>query len=239
MDVDEYCRELEAHLCRRNEGHLVRVAGPAFDKVREWAAMGIPLKVAFQGIDRHLQRVAAKTGRHRPVRIEFCEADILDAFDAWRRAVGVRATVASDGEVDNEVDLEATPRRRRSLSTHIDRAIARLTALRTGPSPSSVWDEVVDQIVRELDALHATASGARGPVRDAVVAGLALLDARLLDAARTRVDDATAIEMASDADRELEPFRARMTSDAYVAAHRRSTDRILRERLALPSLSLD
>jgi hypothetical protein len=239
METDEYCREIESHLCRRNEGHLVRISGPAFDKVREWAAMGVPLKVAFQGIDRHVQRVEAKGPSRRPVRIEFCEADILDAFDAWRRAVGVRAVVASDGEDEIEVDLDATPRRRQSLSTHIDRVIGRLTALRTGPSPSSTWDAALDSIVRQLDAIHPTARNARGAARDAVAAELAALDARLIEAARATADDQVAADIAREADGELEPFRGRMTSEAYQAAHQRCSDRILRERLALPVLTTD
>jgi hypothetical protein len=239
MDSSEYCREIEAHLCRSNEGHLVRIVGPAFDKVREWAAMGVPLKVAFQGIDRHIERVSAKGPRRRPVRIEFCEADILDAFDAWRRAVGVRTTVASEGEGESEVDLEATPRRRQSLSTHIDRVIVRLTALRAGPSPSSDWDAALDQVVRRLDALLPTSRHARGPARDAVVAELALLDARLIEVARATVGETIAADIARDADGELEPFRGRMTPESYRAAHQRCTDRIVRERLSLPALTID
>jgi hypothetical protein len=236
-DSSEYCREIEAYLCRSNEGHLVRISGPAFDKVREWAAMGVPLKVAFQGIDRHIQRVAAKGPRRRPVRIEFCEADILDAFEAWRRAVGVRLAAASEGESDT--DEQATPRRRQSLSTHVDRVIVRLTALRTGPSPSSGWDAALDQVVRQLDALHPASRHARGAARDAVVAELAALDARLIEVARAAVGESAAADIAREADGELEPFRGRMTSEAYRAAHQRCTDRILRERLALPVLTID
>jgi hypothetical protein len=237
METDDYCRQIEAYLCRSNEGHLVRISGPAFDKVREWSTMGVPLKVAFQGIDRHLQRVTSRGARRRPVRIEFCEADILDAFDAWRRAVGVRATVASEGEGD--VDLDATPRRRQSLATHLDRAITRLTALRTGPSAGSAWDAALDDIVRQLDGLQAAARHARGANRDAVVAALAALDARLLEASRSSADQSLAADVAHEAGIELEPFRGRMTPDAYRAAHQRCADRILRERLALPVLAID
>ncbi len=90
METDLFCREIEAHLCRRNAGHLVRLVGPAFDVVVGWARQGIPLKVACRGIDRFFERDLAKDRtRRRPVRIEFCEADVLDAFDEWRRAVGV------------------------------------------------------------------------------------------------------------------------------------------------------
>ena len=79
------------YLCQKNRGHLIRVVGPAFELVRGWAATGVPLKVAFRGIDRYCERYDAQAGRRRPVRIEFCEADVLDAFDDWRRAVGVTA----------------------------------------------------------------------------------------------------------------------------------------------------
>ena len=50
--------------------------------------MGVPLAVAFRGIDRYCERYYAKGPRRRPVRVEFCEADILELFDDWRRAVG-------------------------------------------------------------------------------------------------------------------------------------------------------
>jgi hypothetical protein len=38
-----------------------------------------------------VDRFAAKGPRRRPVRVEFCDADVLDVFDEWRRAVGVAA----------------------------------------------------------------------------------------------------------------------------------------------------
>src|SRR5215210_8198432 len=95
MDPVEYCREIETYLCRKNEGHLIRIVGPAFEQVCGWATMGVPLKVAFRGIDQYCERYYAKGPRRRPVRIEFCEADVLELFDSWRRAVGVSAVTSS------------------------------------------------------------------------------------------------------------------------------------------------
>ncbi len=90
MTIEEYCREIESYLCRKNDGHLIRIVGPSFELVCGWAAQGIPFRIACQGIDRYFVRYYAKGARRRPVHIDFCEADVLDAFDAWRRAVGVR-----------------------------------------------------------------------------------------------------------------------------------------------------
>jgi len=244
MDTDEYCRQIEAHLCRRNEGHLVRITGPAFELVRGWAHAGIPPKVAVQGIDRHVDRVSARGPRRRPIRIEFCEADVLDAFDAWRRAVGVygAATFAAAGDdVGSQADTEEPGRRarsRESLSTHLDRVIVRLTAVRSGDAPAP-WDAAIDGIVRELDAIHPAARRARGEARDRILAELAVLDARLIEAARACAPPDLLAAATREADSELEPFAARLSPESFSSAHRRCTDRFLRERLRLPTLAVD
>ena len=88
-DLGHYCRALETHLCQVNGGHLVRIVGAAFDLVRHWHAQGIPLKIALRGIDRRAARAArVASASRRPLRLEFCEADVLDVFDEWRRAIG-------------------------------------------------------------------------------------------------------------------------------------------------------
>src|ERR671929_176536 len=89
LHAADYCREIETYLCRKNDGHLIRVVGPSFDIVSGWATQGVPLKVAFSGIDRYFDRYYRHGPRRRPVKIDFCEADVLDAFDAWRRALGL------------------------------------------------------------------------------------------------------------------------------------------------------
>ena len=43
VDLGAYCRAIEAHLCRVNGGHLIRVVGVAFDLV---ARRAIPIPPA-------------------------------------------------------------------------------------------------------------------------------------------------------------------------------------------------
>ena len=101
MDIADYCREIETYLCRKNDGHLIRVVGPSFELVSGWAAQGVPLKVAFAGIDRYFERYYRKGPRRRPVRIDFCEADVLDVFDEWRRAIGSCSRQSAESSVDS------------------------------------------------------------------------------------------------------------------------------------------
>jgi hypothetical protein len=228
-DLGAYCRAIESYLCRRNEGHLVRVVGPAFDCVAGWAARGVPLRVAYRGIDRCVDRLAAKGNRRRPVRVEFCDADVLDVFDEWRRAVGVPAAAP-------EGDDATGSRRHATLGAHLERVVARLTALRG--SGANLGD-VVDPIVTEVDAARGGAKGLRGDARRQLLDRLQSLDARLLTATRERVDAGTLAGLATEADAELAPFRDRMPAEAYARAHTACVDRLIRDRFTLPVIAFE
>jgi hypothetical protein len=231
---DDYCRQVEAYLCRKNDGHLIRIVGPAFEQVCAWASKGIPLKAVFRGIDRYVERYYAKGPRRRPVRIEFCEADILDAFDEWRRAVGVGRDA---GSVSDSGEERAGGRPRESLATHLDRVVARLVARRGGPD--RFIDAALDEIVRELDAARADAKNLRGGPRDALLQRLRELDRRLIDATRTASDPEMLQRVTAEADEQLSPFRGRMPADAYAQSQQACIDRLLREHARLPTLTFD
>jgi len=238
VTVDEFCREIEAHLTRKNDGHLIRIVGPAFDLVRGWAEQGIPFKVAAQGIDHAFERYHAKGPKRRPMRLEYAEADVLDAFDRWRRAVGVRQVPASAKAPAGTDQAEAPPRRRESLSTHITRAVSRLASLRSeGPGGLALAGDVLDEVVGTLEPLAASAAHARGEARERILADLRALDQRLLDAARAAAGEAVLAEIESQSADELRPFRDRMPPDAWRQARAASEARLLRDLARLPALA--
>ena len=227
MDAAEYCRQVETYLCRKNEGHLVRIVGPAFEQVCGWAVRGVPLKIVCRGIDQYCERYYAKGPKRRPVRIEFCEADILDLFDDWRRAVGVSAPEASGEPAE-------APSRKPALASHVERAIARLTGARAGGMRSAELDAALAAAVRELDGLDAAAKHARGGARDAIVERLAVVDRQVLDAAIAEIDCETAASLRRERDAELAPFGTRMAPDARARAGDAAYARLVRETLGLP-----
>jgi hypothetical protein len=248
---DEYCRAIESYLCRRNEGHLVRIVGPAFELVSGWSAQGVPLKVVYRGIDRYLERLQAKPARRRPARIEFCAADVLDVFDEWRRALGVMHVRESAGAGSADAaDVEDAARHRGSLKTHLERAAARVSALRSpsrddstahsvhGQASSHPLDATLASIEQELRDL-AGAGTFRGDARERVISRLRTLDAMLGAAARAQCDAATIARLTAEAEGELAPFRARMTRDAYQQSLEASVERSLREQMRLPALVFD
>ena len=231
---ETFCRDVEAYLCRKNDGHLIRIVGPAFEQVRGWAARGIPLKVVFRGIDRYFERYYAKGPRRRPVRVEFCEADVMDVFDEWRRAVGVGAAASTESEAGDE---EVRVRPRASLAAHLERVVARLTTLRAGEDRS--LDGTLDDIVRELDAARAGAKGLRGERRESLLERLRALDGRLVEAARAGCDSRTLERLGAEADAQLAPFRQRMPADVYAQSLQACVERLIREHVRLPTIAFE
>jgi hypothetical protein len=238
LQIADYCREIETYLCRKNDGHLIRVVGPSFDLVSGWAAQGVPLKVACSGIDRYFERYYRKGPRRRPVRIDFCEADVLDVFDEWRRAVGVtQSSVISDQS--SAVNRQSLGGRRQSLPEHLERVVLRLTSARARGSLGAGFDALIDRVSVELDAARATAVGLRGRARQTLIDRLSSLDRELLQQARSALDDAATASLARDADEELAGFRSGMTAEAYGRAREAAMDRLVRERFVLPTIAYE
>src|SRR5262249_3654858 len=174
MEIADFCREIERYLCRKNDGHLIRVVGPSFDLVSGWAERGVPLKVACSGIDRYFERYYRSGPRRRPVKIDFCEADVLDVFDEWRRATGVRS------HHDDAPGAEHLDAAKTSLPVHLQRAVTRLTSARVSGCIGPEFDPLIDRLSTELDAARSKGGGLRGDARAAALARLDAADAEMM-----------------------------------------------------------
>ena len=234
-DLSGYARQIETYLCQKNGGRLIRVVGPAFDLVCGWASRGVPLRVAFRGIDRCCERQDAKA-RRRPIPVEFCDADVLDAFDDWRRAVGVAAVLTDEGAKRGE-----PPSRKQALAAHLERVIARLAHARSRPEDDAAMElhRHIDGTVRELEELVTGASRARGEARASIIARLHELDGTLIAAATQALSAARTAELRNEAARELAPFGSRMPPAARERAVQLAFERLVREALGLPTLTYE
>jgi hypothetical protein len=249
MTAGEYCRAIEAYLTRANGGHLVRIVGPAFQTVSAWFARGVPFAIVRQGIDRTVARDRGKPQAgpaRRPVRIEFCEADVLDAFDAWRRAIG--AGLAGTREAPpaaadaGEPEAPASPSRTPSLVAHIDRAMLRLTQAllelgRFAPPEAVAVRAAMEQALATLDALRRDARTARGGARAGILASLAAADEALAAALVAALPGPVAEDVARAARAELAPFAGRRAAADLAAAERAAARRLARARVGAPDLT--
>jgi hypothetical protein len=239
VESDTFCREVEAHLCRRNAGHLVRVVGPAFDMVAGWAAKGIPLKVALHGIDQCVERRTAKGPLRRPIRVEFCEADVLDAFDRWRRAVGA-GTAGGGGFGADQADgggaAASKSKPGHSLRAHLDRVVTRFTDRIASGSLGPELERVVEQVMADLGRDREATRTLRGEARSHFLERLREMDGRLMAAARAVTPAEVLDRLAREAEQDLSGFRGRMAEPDYAKAAASASAKLLRDYWKLPDI---
>lgn len=234
-DIGEYCRRVEDHLTRANEGHLVRIVGPGFDLVRAWAQSGVPLSVVFRGIDLKAERHREGQAR-RPLRIEFCESDVRAIFDQWRRAIGLTTGMGVGESPGLQTQDDAPEPKRPSLGRHLERVIDRLSRVAGRLDLPDGLREACDRTLQALSALRESSVRARGAARDEAVAALVALDADLIAGARAHAPTGWLDALAAEAAADLAPFRSRLAGEAWQRSIDVTVDRLLRDRLGLPNL---
>ncbi len=177
--------------------------------------------------------------------MEFCEPDVLDAFDAWRRAVGVAgpaspepmvAIDAGESAEGSTVERSASPRRPSPLHRQIDRAMSKLTQRRLDASLPGELADAIDAALTALDGVRARAKGARGAARTDVRESLAAIDETLAVAAVKGLSPERRAQIDRDARRELQPFVGRLTPEAHARSVAAATARLVKGELDLPDL---
>lgn len=137
--------------------------------------------------------------------------------------------------VEEPAAVPARPRR--SLKSHLDSVMARLTVLRGSDKLRGAHDEALDRAIRALEPLRQAAAQARGNERQAVLDGLEAVGVELVRAITEAAPEAERARLAAEAARELEPFRARMPADAYREATNAAVARLVRQQYGLPEFS--
>lgn len=249
VDVGEYCRVVEDHLTRVNGGHLVRIVGPAFELVRQWALAGIPPSVVFRGIDLKAER--HRLGRStRPLRLEFCEPDVREVYRNWRRALGLfgddgLAGGADGGEVteagngsggESAEEAEEKDARRPSFGRHIGRAIERLTGVMSRVDLPDDLRQALEPMLEQLVELRAAAKKLRGAAREEIADRLRVLDEELAAHLQSFAPAAAREAARQEAESELSSYRGRLPAETWSRAVSANTDRLLRDRYGLPTL---
>jgi hypothetical protein len=245
--VADYCREVEAYLTRVNGGTLIKIVGPAYVLVRSWQEQGIPLSVVMRGIDQKAERHQRGAGaRGRTLHISFCADDVQELFEQWKRAVGMMAVGADDGEGESragrsepQLRRNEEPTKKPSLSKHLERVTERLSRLLGRNDLPEAFLERVNHVIGVVAATRESAKGARGPAREEAVEALRPLDRVLVDAARATLTPAESAALEAQAASELAAYRGRLDPAAWEEAVKATAARLVRERFALPVVDPD
>jgi len=184
--------------------------------IESWKNAGIPLEAVLQGIDGAFEKWRSRKKHRRLVNsLAYCTQAVMEAAERTSgRAAQIAAAQAPFAESELRVYFETGA-----------------AQMRKRPEP--VFHEIADAVA----GLASRAAEHLSNLED-LERRLAALEDKMVAAARTLQASEDLYAMREALDRELRPYRSKMTADQIAMLERRYLDTALLERAQLPRLSL-
>jgi hypothetical protein len=212
-----YFTEVEEHFQKARRTGLFLMSPLDWALVETWKNAGVPLEAVLRGIDAAFEKWRAGKNRIQMVNsIAYCSQAVL--AEAQPMAGGAHPADSRQSapapfsleELRNYLGSNAAKIRLQAGFEEIAQAVDRLAVN-------------VGQMYHDLEDLERR---------------LTALEDKMIAIARTRLTDEQLLAARSELDRELRPYRGKMTADQLVMLQKQYLERRLLDSLALPRLSL-
>jgi len=219
-----YFTEIEDHFQRRR-GTLTLLSPLDWALMEIWKDAGIPLEAVLRGIDAAFDKWERRPRRTRKVNgLAYCAQEVLATAEEMKEAAvgadsprkqapGLEASTVADFLRHNAAELERAP-----LS-----AAVRAIADETSAGLRSVADTF--------------ASGSPPPMED-VERRLTVMEEKLFASLLATTPEAALLQVRTEADRDLAPYRSRMSAQQIEQLHKQYLQKRLLEQYQIPRLSL-
>lgn len=214
-----YFTEVEEHFQRARGTGLFLMSPLDWALVEQWKNSGVPLQAVLRGIDAAFDKWRTRKQKTQNVNsVAYCAQAILTEAQAMAANIDSAA----------DVKPEDAPFPIGDVRTHLEKSIAMLESL---PQP----------------AFHELAASVRSIVADLEThfrdlkdldQRLTTLEEKMGAIARSLATDDELLRHRKALDRQLAPYRSKLTADQLARLERSYLDRALFESAALPRLSL-
>jgi hypothetical protein len=232
-----YFTEIEERFQRRR-GSLLLLSTLDWALIETWKDAGIPLEAALRGIDAAFDRYDQRPTKSRKVNsLAYCAQEVLAAAEDMKEAaIGVSKEPA-DGEA--AAQRSATPgfdpaEIAAYLRRNADQLEAAQLPSREGITPHTVARDAARTLRDLADDLTA-----RPTTRlEDLERHLTVLEEKLFAILLAAAPDADVISVRAQADRELAPYRSKMSAPQIDQLQKQYLHKRLLEKYNLPRLSL-
>ena len=215
----------ERYLQRRGGGLLLSTLDWAL--IETWKDAGIPLEAVLRGIDAAFDKYDARPTKTKKINsLAYCSQAVLSAAEDMKEAaVGSGAASARSREGFEAVAVAGFLRRNADA----------LAAAKVPESPGSA-----KSIVTETErALRKLADEIKKETRlDDLERRLTVLEEKLFASLLTSTPDEELVGIRTEADRDLSPYRSKMSGPQIEQLHKQYVHKRLLEKYRLPRLSL-
>jgi hypothetical protein len=236
MNYYEYFSEIEERFSRRR-GSILLLSTLDWALIETWREAGIPLEAVLRGIDDAFDKHDARAQKTRTRKINglaWCAQAVMQAAEAMVEA-STGAAVKTQ-RVISESGFE--PGR---VAAYLERNAAALdTAMKAvAPHPDSeMWASTAAATAQRLRELAATMRNEQPVALDELDRTLTVLEEKLFATLQSAVSEAELVALREQADRELAPYRAKMSVTQLRQVQTQFLHKRLLEQRGLPRLSL-
>ncbi len=210
-----YFTEIEEHFQQARGTGLFLMSPLDWALIENWKNAGVPLEAVLKGIDEAFEKWRSRKQKRRMVNsVAYCTQAVMEAA---RRAPAGR-----------EMGKIEAPFAASEIEAYLSDAA---TAIRRRPEPAFV------EIASALEALARQPEDRLKELED-LERRLTALEEKLVALVRTLQTDEELYALREALDRELKPYRGKMTAEQLSMLERRYLDTALLERAKLPRLSL-
>jgi hypothetical protein len=218
-----YFTEIEEHYQkRRGSGLLLSTLDWAL--IETWKDAGLPLAAVLRGIDATFEKYDRKPARAKTRKINslaYCAQEVLAAAEEMKDAATGAAPAKTEAAILPEQEVRAY------LRTNAEALLkVRVTeaASRTVEEAASTLQTLAEDQQR-IDPEH-------------VERRLTVLEEKIFAALMTAMPEGELLEIRTSADRDIAPYRSKMTGPQIDQLHRQYMNKRLLEKAKLPRLSL-
>ena len=218
-----YFTEIEEHFQRRR-GTLLILSTLDWALIETWKDAGIPVEAVLRGIDATFDKYDRRPVKTRKINgLGYCSQEVLAAAEDIKEAA---------------VGSERAPEKQEALQTS---EIAAYLRKNSGLFTKAAVPENAGTLVREqaqtLEQLAAATEGAPANLED-LERRLTVMEEKLFAALMAGTSDDALVEIRAQADRDMAPYRSKMSAAQIDQLLKQYINKKLLERYKLPRLSL-
>lgn len=229
-----YFTEIEEYFWRKRGAHLL-VSPLDWAIVETWQRAGIPLDAVLRGIDTAFESYQrSRRGAGRPLKsLAYCVDAVLDAA-----AEKQEASAGAGPEVKRN-DKKAEPFSREELRSFLGRNLEKLekAALRVSSSDAELGRRIAQARESVAGIMPLLDSPAHLDL-EVFERRLSAIEEKLSAVLLAAADENVLVEIHADLDKQLAPYRRRMSASQLGQLERQYVQKRLLERFGLPRLSL-
>jgi hypothetical protein len=220
----------ERYLQRRSGGLLLSTLDWAL--IETWKDAGIPLEAVLRGIDEAFDRYDQRPAKTKKINsLAYCSQAVLGAAEDMKEAAVGAAEPAAKSRAGEGFEPEVVAR-------YLRRNADVLEAAKLPDSRSISARELVLETARTLRQMAADAVNKPNTRLEDLERRLTVLEEKLFAVLLTATSDEEVVTVRAQADRDLAPYRSRISGAQIEQLHKQYVNKQLLQKYHLPRLSL-